>query len=107
MKSTAIARGESFRQRGLSIYAAKIRTANEITANKIALYGFILPDGSSRFAVLGFAASIFLSIILFKPIAPDRAATIATTIQNICFAEGIPEAARSAPVNANGSAKIE
>jgi hypothetical protein len=48
-----------------------------------------------------------MSIILFNPIAPDRALTIATIIQNICFSEGMPDAAIRAAVNANGSAKME
>jgi len=33
--------------------------------------------------------------------------SIETRIQNICFADGIPDAAIRAAVNANGRAKIE
>ena len=73
----------------------------------IASRTWIFPDGISRALVRGLRASIFLSIILFKPMAPDRAPTMATDIHNILVKEGIPFAASSAPTKANGRAKTE
>ena len=64
------------------------------------------PDGSSRPAVRGFAASIRASISRFNAIASDRAPIIATVIQIRSCADGTPPTARNAPTYANGSAKI-
>jgi hypothetical protein len=46
-------------------------------------------------------------MILFNPMAPERAPTMAMVIQRTWLKEGIPEAAISAEVKANGRAKIE
>ncbi|GAB4409242.1 MAG: hypothetical protein OHK0032_04800 [Thermodesulfovibrionales bacterium] len=87
--------------------AAKTKTMKETDTNNTASLILIFPDGISRSFVLGFAKSIFLSIILLRPIAPDLALTIATIIQNICLMGGMPDAAIMAPVKAKGRAKME
>jgi hypothetical protein len=107
MKSTAMAIGESFRHNGFNIYAAKTKTIRDTMVNNVASDNVITPVGSSLLLVLGFALSIFLSMILLSPNAPDLAPTIAMVIHTICLSEGIPPAAIIAPVNANGRAKME
>src|SRR5208283_226202 len=102
-----IAKGHNFRQSGLRQYAATMSTAKEIAMKITASLTFMLPDGISLLRVLGFPASIFRSTTLFIPIAPDRAPTIAIAIHTICLTGGMPDAARSAAVNAKGRAKTE
>ena len=55
------------------------------------------PDGSSRPAVRGFAASMRASIRRLSAIASERAPTIATVIQSRSCADGTPSTARNAP----------
>src|SRR5437763_1987975 len=57
-----------------------------------------------RTFVRGLRASYSRSAIRLKAIAVERAPTIATIIQTICHAVGIPRAANTEPRNANGSA---
>ncbi len=83
VKRTKRTKGATLKHNGLSSYAASSKNANEITVKINASHVFITPLGSSLFCVLGFSASIFRSIILFIPIAPDLPPTIATVIQNI------------------------
>jgi len=71
----------------------------------------IAPRGSSREAVRGLSASNRASTSRLNPMAALRAVTMATTIQSrrqpMDAAVQSPSrwSARSAPVNANGSAK--
>tara|TARA_B100001123_G_scaffold79399_1_gene90117 strand:- start:360 stop:848 length:489 start_codon:yes stop_codon:yes gene_type:complete len=62
------------------------------------------PLGRCRFNVLGFLASMCLSIILFEDIPKDLAVTIAKVIQINWESVGNPSAARIIPVKANGKA---
>ena len=69
---------------------------------------FILPEGISLEAVLGFNASYFLSANLLKPIAEF----LAKIIHKIMIIRSLrlnwwslPETAREKPMNANGMAK--
>ncbi len=64
------------------------------------------PIGSARLFVLGFSASIPRSAQRLNPMAAERAPTMATVIQRTVLHDGMPRAASSAPVKANGSAKI-
>ena len=63
------------------------------------------PAGIARDAVRGFLASNSRSAMRLNAIAAERAPTIATTIQRICRADGMPFAAKTAPRKANGNAK--
>ena len=63
-----------------------------------------IPAGSSRVAVRGLRASSCASISRFRPIASDRAPTMATVIHSRSWADGTPFTASSAPTYANGSA---
>lgn len=78
-----------------------------MTVKTMAAQGLILPDGISRLHVRGLRASIFASIILLSPMAPERAPTIARVIHHICSNEGNPDAASTAAMNANGKANTE
>src|SRR6185437_11892398 len=63
--------------------------------------------GIARAAVRGFTASISASTRRLKAIAAVRAPTMQTMIQPSTRGGGHPPAASTAPVRANGSAKIE
>src|SRR6266542_2079070 len=63
------------------------------------------PVGRARLEVRGLRASYSRSTMRLKAMAVERAPTIATVIQRICFGEGNPLAASTAPRKANGNAK--
>src|SRR5262249_28727814 len=78
------------------------------TNTKIATkLGDNVPAGRARDWVRGFAPSMEASARRLNAIAAERAATIATTIQNSWRSDGAPPAASMAPDNAKGRAKIE
>src|SRR5215213_8510084 len=85
-----------------------MNTIDHASTQAIACGREMAPRGISRWAVRGFRASHQASTRRLKPIAALRAATIATTIHaTACHVTGVTRAARSAPVDANGSAKTE
>src|SRR5579875_772171 len=83
------------------------KTAQEITVNVTTKLRETRPAGSARAAVRGLAASISASARRLNAMAAERALTMQTTIQPRTRAGGQPPAARTAPVRAKGSAKIE
>ena len=109
----ASANGLSRRQRGLSIAAARQKTALESATNAPANPRESVPDGSAPPPLCeGSAPSSEASARRLKAMAAERAATIATTIQPSFQATSPaarPESRRasSAPVSANGRAKTE
>jgi hypothetical protein len=77
-----------------------------ITVKAIANDVESFPDGNARLRVLGFNPSNRMSTIRLKVMAALRAPTIAATIHPICRPDGRPPLASTAPMKANGSAKI-
>jgi hypothetical protein len=86
-----------------------IKHATDIITNERAAEGCITPEGISRFAVLGFFSSYFLSIYLLNPIAALRAKTMHKRISNKSLSLiACPESAkpRKSPIIANGRANM-
>ena len=79
-KTIASATGERAKQIGFRRHAATMKTTDAITTNVLASKRLIAPRGISRLAVRGFSASNLASTSRLKPIAAERAATIATRI---------------------------
>src|SRR5262249_34810941 len=104
----ARARGERAAHKGLRRQAAKTNTAEATPQNRVASRELMTPRGSSRPEVLGLRASNRASTSRLKPMAADRAETIATTIQKTADQViGACRPASSAPAKAKGSAKTE
>src|SRR5262245_65090052 len=78
----ASASGDSRAHNGLRRQAANTKTAEAMPTKIVASDRLMTPRGSSRPAVRGFNRSKEASTNRLKPMAADRADTIATTIQN-------------------------
>jgi len=100
----ASATGASINVNLLSMAAASRNSAADTIVNAHTKPTDNRPAGNALIAVLGFLASNWRSTMRLKAIAVDRAPTIATTIHNSCFSEGIPFAAKTAPNKAKGNA---
>src|SRR5579875_1203492 len=99
--------GESSKVRRFSIAAPRTNSPAETTVNASTKLRVSSPAGSARFAVRGLAASNSASTRRLNAIAADRALTMQTIIHASTRAGGHPPAASTAPVSANGRAKIE
>lgn len=102
-----MATGESIRQRGLSIQAARRRRTKAPVTIIQASPEETLPEGRCLAAVRGFSASMRASIIRFSPIAPVRAPTIAMqTHKSWPNVGAVPFAndASTTPIKAKGKA---
>ncbi len=102
----ASATGASMNESGFSIYAASTSRPEETMMNARTCAGVTSPRGSARVFVRGFSESMSRSAQRLKPMAAERAPTIAAMIQITCSSDGSPSRARSAPVKAKGSAKM-
>ncbi|MNC59198.1 hypothetical protein D3C75_1089930 [compost metagenome] len=80
--------GSSLTHKELSCELAQINKANEITMNRITSAELIKPAGMARFLVLGFLASMALSITRLRLMAAVRAPTMASVTQPIWLQEG-------------------
>ncbi len=107
-KTMSNATGDSMPHSGFKNVAAAMKMSDDRNTKSVASRRLIAPDGISRADVRGLRASIRASTRRLKPIAADRAATIATMTQKTCDQRnGASRHASSAPVSANGSAKTE
>ena len=87
--------------------AAMKKSADDATVKAATKRALNSPAGIARIFVLGLAASNSRSTSRLNDIAAERAPTIATTIHKTRSHAGRPLAARTAPRNANGNAKIK
>src|SRR5580692_5384319 len=109
-----MASGANLSARELSCHAATKNKATAASVKNQANCSESAPVARARCFVRGFSRSYRRSTMRFMAMAAERAATMATTIQTYWRSVGQPfggwcvaRAARSAPVSANGSAKME
>ena len=107
-KTIASATGDRTKQSVEICDVTPTKTADQPATKPIACVREIAPRGISRAAVLGFSASCRASTSRLKPIAAERAATMAATIQPARpSVTGAYCEASSTPTRANGSANTE
>src|SRR6266496_537237 len=100
MTNAATGIGHSQRTIGSSWKTATRKSASEARQKTTTWARLSSPLGSSRPAVRGLRASIRASISRFRPIASERAPTIASVIQTRSCALGTPATARKAATTA-------